>query len=178
MLAILYVLFGVFCASIFLISPNQELQNNQESMGKTIASNLWYYQTEAQINCLPADGSNRCQYNGIIKGLPTRKGADNLLTYGSNIKSWTDGSTFIATTVCGDNLGKINLNTINSWVVKSLYNDNSNTQIIGHWSNGKIVMNNVDDNNMSVYHKEYTIDSLPCSTMYNNQPILYGRILN
>lgn len=181
MMAMLYIFLGLFLMSFYMVTPSQEAQDDLQDTSKTISAAMSYYNAEAQIYCLPADGSNNCSYDGVIKGLNSREGvsASSPLAYGKFIKSWTDGSTYIATTVCGQSIGRMNLQSMYSWIQNDLYNITNNKQVIGFWNGHSVTINNRGvDNNMSVYKNEYTLSSNPCGTLYLNQPIIYQKILN
>lgn len=176
MLALLYVFIGLVATAIIMTPVSEKEQQNMQAYASALSANMIYYHSMAESRCLNSSGTFTCTSAGFIKDIPSRVGATPILQYGNNIKSWTDGKTFIATTICGNDIGKAYLPEIYGWMRSDLKKSIDNNFTLGHYQNGLIQMDFTLSQNESggyVEKNTYPIVNNPCGTLYTNQPILY-----
>lgn len=176
MLALLYVFIGLVATAIIMTPVSEKEQQNMQAYASALSANMSYYHSMAESKCFNSFGTFTCTSAGFIPNIPSRVGATPVLQYGNNIKSWTDGKTFIATTICGNDIGKAFLPEIYGWIRSDLKKINNNNFTLGHYKNGLIQMDftlSEEESGNYVEKNTYPIVNNPCGTFYTNQPILY-----
>jgi len=178
MLAYIYILVGLLFLSVLVESPSANEQKTLQSYAYSLTADMNYYHAEAEITCLNNINNKSTCPSGVISGLPSRNGATNILQYGNTIKSWTDGSTYIATTVCGQYVGKANMDEIYGWMRERFIKTTNNNYYLGHWNGSMVVMDmsTGGSSGLSLSQSSYSLSYNPCGTLYMNQPILYTKI--
>lgn len=176
MLALLYVFMGLVATAMIMTPVSEKEQQNMQAYASAMASTMEYYHSMAEAKCFNTNGTFTCTTAGVVTNVPSREGATTVLQYGNNIKSWTDGKTFIATTICGNDIGKAYLPEIYGWIRSDLKKLNNNNFTLGHWQNGVIQMDftlSASESGSYVEKNSYPMVNNPCGTLYDNQPILY-----
>lgn len=182
MLAIIYVFLGLIAMGT-LVSPNADDNSMRLAAAQAIAGDMVYYHSEAESRCFLADSENvndvptmTCPA-GTLQKIPNRQGAVQQLDYGQGIQSWTDGETYVATTICGTSIGKVDVSNVYGYLTNAILQSGEDPHSVGYYYGGVVKMNSngLQQATDTVYQQTYPVTNAPCS-LQNGQPVLYTKL--